>query len=207
MKRGKLFLAIILVLISLAFSLPAGCAKKEIVKEEAAMEKQAPVQPQETGKEKALEEQLVKEKEAKEKALAEMEAKEKAEKEAMAEEAAAKAEKEASQFADIHFAFDRYDLRPDEREILDMHAKWLTQHTEYVVLIEGNCDERGTVEYNLALGNRRANSAMKYLVDLGIDEKRIRTISYGKECPLDSGHNEEAWAKNRRDHFDVKIKK
>jgi peptidoglycan-associated lipoprotein len=103
--------------------------------------------------------------------------------------------------ADIYFAFDRFELRPDARETLDLHAKWLTQHTEYVVRIEGNCDERGTVEYNLALGDRRAKSAMKYLVDLGIDKKRINTVSYGKERPIDPGHNEEAWAKNRRDHF------
>jgi len=71
------------------------------------------------------------------------------------------------------------------------------------VLIEGNCDERGTVEYNLALGEKRAQSAMKFLVDLGVDKARIKTISYGKEKPLEPGHNEEAWAKNRRDHFVV----
>jgi peptidoglycan-associated lipoprotein len=204
MKRQKLFLKIILVVIGLALILPAGCAKKEIVKEEPAVQTQAPVQSQETGKEKATEEQLTKERAAKEKALAEMAAKEKAKEEAMAE-AAAKVKKEASRFADIHFAFDRFDLRQDAREILDMHAKWLTKHTEYVLRIEGNCDERGTVEYNLALGNRRANSAMKYLVDRGVDTKRISTISYGKERPLDPGHNEEAWAKNRRDHFVVTL--
>jgi peptidoglycan-associated lipoprotein len=75
------------------------------------------------------------------------------------------------------------------------------------VLIEGHCDERGTTEYNLALGERRAKEAKKYFVELGIDGKRIKTISYGKERPLDPGNNEEAWAKNRRDHFVVTPKK
>ena len=69
------------------------------------------------------------------------------------------------------------------------------------IQIEGHCDERGTAEYNLALGERRSNSAKKYLISLGVPEGRISTISYGKEKPLDPGHNEEAWAKNRRDHF------
>lgn len=192
-------------MIGLAFILPAGCAKKEIVKEEPAIQTQTPVQSQETGKEKAMEEQLAKERAAKEKTLAEMAAKDKAKEEAMAEAAAAKVKKEASQFADIHFAFDRFELRPDARKILDVHAKWLTEHPEYVMRIEGNCDGRSTVEYNLALGNRRANAAMKYLVDLGVDKKRISTISYGKERPLDPGHNKEAWAKNRRDHFVITL--
>jgi peptidoglycan-associated lipoprotein len=84
-----------------------------------------------------------------------------------------------------------------------MHAKWLTAHPEFSVRIEGNCDERGTVEYNMALGQRRAASAMKYLVDLGVGKNRIKTVSYGKERPLDPGNNEEAWAKNRRDHFSI----
>jgi len=197
--RPRKFFMTLLVLIIFALILPAGCAKKEVVKEEA-VEKQAPVQPTETAKEKETDEALAKEK-AKERAAEEQLAREKA-----GEEAAANVAKEASQFEDIHFAFDRFDLRPDAREILDMHAKWLNAHAEYVVRIEGNCDERGTEEYNLALGDRRAKSAMKYLVDLGIDKTRISTISYGKERPLDPEHNEEAWAKNRRDHF-VVIKK
>ena len=198
MRSRKLFMTLLIVVI-FAFILPAGCAKKEVVKEEA-VEKQAPVQPTEIAKEKETDEAMAKEK-AKERAAEEQLAREKA-----GEEAAANVAKEASQFEDIHFAFDRFDLRPDAREILDMHAKWLNAHAEYVVRIEGNCDERGTEEYNLALGDRRAKSAMKYLVDLGIDKTRISTISYGKERPLDPEHNEEAWAKNRRDHF-VVIKK
>ena len=202
MKRQKFFMTVFLVAIIMAFILPAGCAKKEVVKEEAA----APAQPAETAKEKQLEQQLAQEK-AKEKTLEQEVAAEKKEEAKEEKTEAAAVAKEASQFDDIHFAFDRYDIRPDAREILDMHAKWLKAHTEYVVRIEGNCDERGTVEYNLALGQRRANSAMKYLVDLGVDRNRISTISYGKERPLDPGHSEEAWAKNRRDHFVVTMKK
>jgi len=184
-------MTLFLVAIICALVMPAGCAKKAIMKEEpvvekeAAVEKQAPAQAAEAAPAKAPEEQKVDEA-------------------AMAVAAAAAlADKEASQFADIHFAFDRFDLRPDAREVLDKHAKWLTAHPEFSVRIEGNCDERGTVEYNMALGQRRAASAMKYLVDLGVGKNRISTVSYGKERPLDPGHNEEAWAKNRRDHFNV----
>ena len=204
MRRQKLFMALLVVII-FALILPAGCAKKAVTKEEA-VEKQTPAQPTETAKEKELEEGLAKEK-TKERAAEEQLAREKAGEEAAAAEAAANVAKEASQFEDIHFAFDRFDLRPDAREILDVHAKWLKAHPEYVVRIEGNCDERGTVEYNLALGDRRAKIAMKYLVDLGIVKTRISTISYGKERPLDPEHNEEAWAKNRRDHFVITLKK
>jgi len=199
MRTQKFFVMLSMLIIILAFILPAGCAKTAAVKEEPQATAQATELEKEKAREKAMEEQLAQEK-AKEQAMAKEEAKEKAAKKAEVKE-------EASQFDDIHFAFDRSDLRPDAREILDMHAKWLKEHPKYGVRIEGNCDERGTVEYNLALGNRRANSAMKYLVDLGVDKKRISTISYGKERPLDPGHDEEAWAKNRRDHFVVTEKK
>ena len=191
MRRQKIFMTLFLVAIICAFVLPAGCAKKAVMKEElavekeAAVEKQAPAQAAEAAPVKAQEEQKVDEA-----AMA-------------AAAAAALADKEASQFADINFAFDRFDLKPEAREILVTHAKWLTAHPAFIVRIEGNCDERGTVEYNMALGQRRAASAMKYLVDLGVSKNRIKTVSYGKERPLDPGHDEEAWAKNRRDHFSV----
>lgn len=86
---------------------------------------------------------------------------------------------------------------------LNKIAERLKKNESYTIKIEGNCDERGTTEYNLALGNRRANAAMNYLVNLGIKKERIKTVSYGKEKPLDPGHDEAAWAKNRRDHFVV----
>lgn len=119
----------------------------------------------------------------------------------------AAAGKIAGIFEDIHFDYDNYNLKPEDREMLKKDAAWLAKHKNYNVVIEGNCDERGTVEYNLALGERRAAEAMKYFVELGIDKKRIKTISYGKERPLDPGHDEEAWAKNRRDHFIPSLKK
>lgn len=102
---------------------------------------------------------------------------------------------------DIHFDFDRYTIRPGDAEILKQDLSWFKWKPGARVTIEGNCDERGTIEYNLALGQKRADSAKHYLVNLGVDGKLLETISYGKERPLDPGHNEKAWAKNRRDHF------
>jgi peptidoglycan-associated lipoprotein len=104
---------------------------------------------------------------------------------------------------DIHFDFDQYSISQEDRKILSSHAGYLLKHKNVKIVIEGNCDERGTTEYNLALGDRRAQEAKKFLVNSGVDRERIKTISYGKERPLDPDHNEEAWAKNRRDHFTI----
>jgi len=104
---------------------------------------------------------------------------------------------------DIHFEFDKYDIRRVDEEILKENAVLLKKNPKMKVQIEGHCDERGTVEYNLALGERRASNTKKYLVFLGIPSDRISTISYGKERPLDKGHHEEAWARNRRAHVVV----
>jgi len=104
---------------------------------------------------------------------------------------------------DIYFEFDKSTLTPAAQDNLLRKAEWLRENADTTITIEGNCDERGTNEYNLALGDRRAESAKAFLVDLGIDPARISTISYGEERPVDPRHNEEAWAKNRRDHFVV----
>lgn len=101
----------------------------------------------------------------------------------------------------IHFDFDKYNIRPDAVPVLEANARWLKKFPTVKILIEGHCDERGTEEYNLALGERRAKSTMDYLVSLGISADRIRIISYGKSQPLDPGHDETAWAKNRRAQF------
>jgi peptidoglycan-associated lipoprotein len=101
----------------------------------------------------------------------------------------------------IHFDFDKYDIKKEAQEVLKEIAAYLKANPEIRIIIEGHCDERGTREYNLVLGMRRAQAAKKYLVDLGIDEKRIETISYGKDRPLIDEHNENAWAKNRRCEF------
>ena len=110
----------------------------------------------------------------------------------------------SSALSDINFDFDKSNIRPGDGQILSDHAAFLLKNKHAKIVIEGNCDERGTAKYNLALGDRRAKEAKKYLVNAGVDSKRIKTISYGKERPLDPGHDEDAWAKNRRDHFVVK---
>jgi peptidoglycan-associated lipoprotein len=110
---------------------------------------------------------------------------------------------ESSLLKDIHFDFDKYDVLPGDGDILKNTAALLMKYPSVKIQVEGHCDERGTAEYNLALGERRASSAKKYLVSLGVAEGRISTISYGKEKPVDPGHTEEAWTKNRRDHFIV----
>ena len=121
----------------------------------------------------------------------------------LSEESLRAAAREAlqSQLQDIRFDFDKYNIRPDARTILKRNHEVLQGESGVEVLIEGNCDERGTVEYNLALGQRRANAARDYLISLGMDSAQLSTISYGEERPLDPRHNEEAWAKNRRCHF------
>ncbi|MCX7973985.1 MAG: peptidoglycan-associated lipoprotein Pal [Candidatus Aminicenantes bacterium] len=103
----------------------------------------------------------------------------------------------------IHFDFDKYNIRDDMKPILAQNAAWLKKFQSVKILIEGHCDERGTEEYNLALGERRAKSTFDYLVSLGISPDRMKIISYGKSQPLDPGHNEEAWAKNRRAQFTI----
>ena len=110
---------------------------------------------------------------------------------------------ESKLLKDIHFNFDKYDIRREDEEILKENAAWLKKNPKMKIQIEGHCDERGTVEYNLALGERRANNTKRYLVSLGISPNQITIISFGKERPLDPGHNEEAWAKNRRAHIVV----
>ena len=103
----------------------------------------------------------------------------------------------------IHFDFDKSNIRPGDAQILDQKIAILQANSAVHIKIAGNCDERGSDEYNLALGNRRATSAKQYLTSHGVDASRIETESFGKERPLDPAHNEEAWAKNRRDEFDI----
>jgi len=103
----------------------------------------------------------------------------------------------------VYFDFDKSNLNPTEKEKLDKTSAWLSDNPEANLRIEGHCDERGTSEYNLALGERRANSAKKYLINLGNDPQKISTISYGEENPADPAHNKDAWSKNRRDEFKI----
>lgn len=125
---------------------------------------------------------------------------------AAAEEAARKAAMDARElflYEDIYFEFDKSDLLAESQEVLRGKAEYLKDNPDVLVIIEGHCDERGTNEYNLALGDRRASSAKAFLVNLGIAGSRLTSVSYGEERPADPGHDEEAWAKNRRDHFAI----
>jgi len=101
----------------------------------------------------------------------------------------------------IHFDFDRSFIRDDAKATLKQNAEWLKGHPDVVIQIEGHCDERGTNQYNLALGQRRADSTKNYLVSLGVNGDRMLTITYGEEKPVDPGNNETAWSKNRRAEF------
>ena len=106
---------------------------------------------------------------------------------------------------DIHFPYNSSAIMPEDGEVLQQIAAFLKSYPQVVLQIEGHCDERGTEEYNMALGSRRAGSARQFLVDLSIDPNRLYTISYGEEGPIDTGNNEQAWALNRRDHFLVGV--
>jgi peptidoglycan-associated lipoprotein len=111
-----------------------------------------------------------------------------------------------SPFQPVFYALDSYEVDSIAQQALNTYAAMLKKYPTWVITIEGHCDERGTAEYNLALGEKRALSAKTYLVSLGIPSERLRTVSYGKEFPFDPGHDENAWSKNRRAHFVVTSK-
>ncbi len=182
-----------LVVLCCGALLVGGCAKKEMVKgEEAIPAAAAPVKPAEQAPAKP---------EVKQEKMAAEPVKEVP----LAKEEAATAPSAAQEetLQRIHFDFDSYVLTKDARDILTKDAELLLKKITAKVTIEGHCDERGSDEYNLALGEKRAKAAMNYLVTLGIPADRLSVISYGKEKPLDPGHDEAAWAKNRRDEFVV----
>jgi len=106
--------------------------------------------------------------------------------------------KNTPQLATVYFDYDDTTLRSDARNILAKNASWLKDNSDVEIIVEGHCDERGTTDYNIALGDRRAKSVRSYLIKLGIKGNRIATISYGEEKPVDAGHDESAWSKNRR---------
>jgi len=194
----------------------SGCPKKAMLKEEPSAQKavESAAEEEKAAKlEAERKEREARDREAREKELAKLkeEAKKK-EQEQKEFEKSLVAQKtpgiegevfETKMLKRIHFHFDKYNIPPGDAEILKQNAVVLKKFPTVRIQIEGHCDEKGTNEYNLALGERRAGSVKKYLVSLGIDEKRISTISYGEERPLDPGHNEGAWAKNRRVEFIV----
>ena len=181
-----------------------GCPKKTVVKEEPSMRQEEAAKAEAERAAKAEAERAAREREQRE---AEAKAREEAAKKELEKSLTAKKEAgiegvvfESSLLKDVYFDYDKYDTRPGDVAILKENAAMLKKYPTVKIQIEGHCDERGTNEYNLALGERRANSTKNYLISLGIPSDRISTISYGEEKPLDPGHREEAWAKNRRAH-------
>jgi peptidoglycan-associated lipoprotein len=167
--------------------------KVEIKSEAAPPDKTAELDRQKKIKEETLREEAMREKERREKALRE----EAARKAALARDEAQK----KLALESIHFEYDQWLIREDQKETMGKNAEWLKANPNFKVRIEGNCDERGTAEYNLALGQKRADAAKVFLEGMGISGNRIQTISYGFERSLDPGHDETAWAKNRRVDF------
>jgi peptidoglycan-associated lipoprotein len=171
-----------------------GCPKKTVVKEEPSVKKEEAAKIEAAKKEEAAKREEAARKEF-EKSLI-------AKKEPGIEGVVF----ESSLLKDIHFDFDKYDIRPGDAAIMKQNAEVLKKYHKVKIQIEGHCDERGTNEYNLALGERRANSTKSYLLSLGVSPERVSTISYGEERPLDPGHTDEAWAKNRRAHTIITAK-
>ena len=181
------------------FLTSCGPSKEEIRKQEAAREAEA---------ERVKQTELEKQREAERARQAELERQRQAERARQAEiERQREAERTARQALmemeseKIYFDYDKSELKPEARAVLTKKAAWLRANPEYSITIEGHCDERGSTEYNLALGERRADAAAKFLSALGLSANRISTVSYGEEKPVDSRSNETAWAKNRRDEF------
>ena len=185
MKRTTIVLLMLILVMSM-FAL-YGCPKSADVSSapEAQKAEQAPAQPAEDAAAKAAEE----------KRAAEAAAAKAAEEERAAKERAAK---EAAGLNAIYFDFDKSFVRDDAKAVMKANAEWLKANPKAKVRIEGNCDERGTIEYNQALGQRRASSAKKYLTDMGISGNRISLISYGKEKPVCKESTEDCWQQNRR---------
>jgi len=177
----------------IAFSV-SGCAKKKVATEEemgAAVEETAP-KPGEAGYEKIYEESMA----AKEESL-------EAQASVMKKEHEVLEGRTSAPLLPVYFDFDKSNIKEDQRARIEKNAVFLKENRKVKFRIEGNCDERGTNEYNMALGERRALNAKKYLKNLGIHEDRMHTISYGEEKPLLHGHDEYSWAQNRRDDFVV----
>lgn len=199
--KTRQFCSAALLILFLAFGL--GCAKK-VIRSEAtpytvslempkAVETQPAPKPEDMAKKAQIQEENLREEELRQKALREEAAKREA--------ALQKTELKNAKLESIHFDFDQWLLRDAQKEIMVKDAEWLKANPQVKIRIEGNCDERGTAEYNLALGQKRAEAAKGFLKGLGISENRMRTISYGEERPLDPGNDEAAWAKNRRVDF------
>jgi len=192
MKKTLWLILIVAIAVGLTFSV-SGCGKKKVATDEemgASVEDTAP-KPGEPGYEKIYEESMA----AKQESLDAQAA--------MDKEHDVLEGRTSAPLLPIYFDFDNSNIKADQRTRIEKNAAFLKQNQAAKVRIEGNCDERGTSEYNMALGERRAQSAKKYLMNLGIHGDRMHTISFGEEKPLLHGHDEYSWAQNRRDDFVV----
>lgn len=187
MKKRASFVWMVLVIACASLLVMTSCAKKQIAVDEPEVKTPPPAAPVTEKAPPPTDE-----------AAAELERKRQAELEALRQK---QLEIEAFESVNIYFDFDRSEIKPEAQIVLKNKARWLKENPEYSVRIEGHCDERGTNEYNLALGERRAKAAADFLISLGVSPGRLRTISYGEERPADPRSNEEAWARNRRDEF------
>jgi peptidoglycan-associated lipoprotein len=202
-----------LALVILCLTLSAGCGKKvlqsaatpytayerpktmetgpELKPEASSPDQQAAL---DKGREQKLREEALREEDLKARALKE---------EAARREAAAREAAKLNDFSleTVYFDYNQHVIKDDDKEKMAKNANWLKAHPQVKIAIEGHCDERGTAEYNLALGQKRAEAVKAFILGLGIPENRLQTISYGFERPADKGHNEAAWAKNRRVEF------
>jgi len=195
MSKKSLMILMVVCVFGASLFLMTGCAKKSVIKdaattggEQTTAQKQAAAGDQPKDAVAAADEKVAKPKDT---GVAEAAVKKTAPQAAAAQQ----------MFENIYFDYDKYDLKPESRNILQKVADFMKGNAKYILRVEGHCDERGTAEYNLALGQRRADAAMSYLVKLGIDQDRVTTLSYGEELPADPSGTEEAWSKNRRDNF------
>ncbi|MEE4364079.1 MAG: peptidoglycan-associated lipoprotein Pal [Desulfotignum sp.] len=194
----KLWINVVMAMLVAGLFLTVSCAKKTVVSDATTIEDQAAM----TEAEAAAEAEARKKAEAER--IRQQELEEQKASEAALEQARQQAAKTRFLHQNIHFAFDSSALSSEAKERLKQKAQWLKENPNVSVTIEGHCDERGTTEYNLALGERRASAVESYLQDLGIGGFRMDTVSFGEERPLDPGQTEAAYAKNRRAQFVLK---
>jgi peptidoglycan-associated lipoprotein len=191
MNNKKWTYLVFFLVIFVAFLAPS-CGKKEISSEPVMSEEEARRRAEEEARRKEMERlAAIREESLKEEKLGE-------------ERERIQIDRDTFVNEDVLFEFDSATLSIEAQDILRTKAEWLRNNPRASIIIEGHCDERGTNEYNLALGDRRAFSSKSFLVDLGIDDSRLTTVSYGEERPLDPRADEDAWAKNRRAHFVIR---
>lgn len=192
----KLGVYLLMSILVAGLFLTASCAKKTVVSDATAIEDQTQTEAEAAAAEAA--------RKAEQERIRQQELQEEAARKLAMEQARTEAAKTRFLNQNIHFEYDSSQLTDTARTLLREKADWLKANPEYSIVIEGHCDERGTTEYNLALGERRASAAKQYLQDLGVESFRMTTVSYGEERPLDPGQNEMAYSKNRRAQFVLK---